>query len=189
MKEYTVNTITFYPTHILMDRSHDFIKNISPNVIQNGELYNKIISTYSKSLGRISNFNLNNLFVSLVGSDSIFFRFTSIDNCYEFKLEAFLEYNDNDESDIEATLHVYKNGMKEKSLFGGIDYLCDIVSKLLTEPLYEIVPNYGFKKIYKEDSVNMPTVQQIPNSFIAIQESTNYTTPRFRQYTLSGEMG
>lgn len=193
MKEYSINTITYYPTHIAINTSSDFIKNtLGLNGDKNSPYHNKIVSTYSNALTRILPLNLNNLFITLTKSDSIFFRFTSIDNVYEFKLEAFLDYDECDNDDVESTLHIYKNGIKQKSLYGDIDYLCDIVRKIIpiTELVYEITLNKDFKEVYGMGDGNVLwNAEGIPQILIANQSTQKHSNIKFGQHAFSGQMG
>lgn len=188
MKEYSINTITYYANYISIDRNTDFLKNqLSDSVIKNAELYNRIIEVYTDVFNRISGFNLKHLFVTLTQSDSLFFRLISNDNIYEFKLEAFLNYEADNDQDIQATLHIYKNSSKQKSLYGDIDQLCRIIAESLTSvPVYETIFNNSIRTTVKENLGidGLENEAQLPSTSVAIQRSYTHFNNKFRQHTL-----
>ena len=108
------------------------------------EFYNGLISEI-KSLNNdvfrlISDLPLDKLFISLTTSNSIFYRFTLLNSTYEFKLEVFFDYNENEESDIQSTLHIYHNGVKEKAVYGSLEYLYNIITETYGKFEYSYTP-------------------------------------------------
>ena len=77
----------------------------------------------------LSELSIINLNLSFNNSESVFFRFNTSNN-YEFKLQIFYDYDNNDETDIESILHVYQNGTKIGAYFGSVEYLFNIINKL-----------------------------------------------------------
>lgn len=77
----------------------------------------------------LSGLSINNLNLSFNNSESVFFRFSTSNN-YEFKIQIFYDYDNNDETDIESILHVYHNGTKVGAYFGSVEYLFNIINKL-----------------------------------------------------------
>lgn len=185
-REYSINTITYYTNRVSRSITNDFLQEGLDK-----PKYNKIISIYSKVFTRASVFNLSRIFVTLTQSDSIFFRLKSDNNKYEFKLEVFFDYDEYNEEDIESTLHIYKEGEKQKSLFGSVDYLCDEISRLLTFiPTYEIISSEEIFCSYNTYP-NIETISQemLSPTFIASQGSRYNSFTRSKQLSLSGQMG
>lgn len=72
----------------------------------------------SRTIHFLSDFDIHNIFISLSSNNSIIFRFTPYSSHLECQLEVFLDYNPQDEEDIEAIFHLYKNGVKQSSYYG-----------------------------------------------------------------------
>jgi len=92
-----------------------------------------------------SRIEVSTLFVSITGSDSIFYRFSGRQKNVEFKLEEFIDYTGEPE-DVEAVLHIYTNGVKEGSYYGSLDEMFCLIMKKET-PLEAI--SEGYEYIYK----------------------------------------
>ena len=89
-----------------------------------------IITTYYNSvISLLGEMFLDKLYVSVTNANSIFFRFSRHNSPYEFKLEVFYDYNPDDEDDIEAILHVYKNNIDMGSYYGSLEYLIEIIKE------------------------------------------------------------
>jgi hypothetical protein len=77
----------------------------------------------------ISNLSLEYVYVDFTTSDSIFYRFKLTNSAYEIKWEVFLDSDD--EADVESTLHVYKYSTKEKSTYGPLYYIYEVITEVL----------------------------------------------------------
>jgi hypothetical protein len=89
-----------------------------------------ILGLNSEIFSHLSEFDLEKIFVSITTSDSLFYRFKIKGNPYEFKLE--LSFEQSNEPNIESILHIYKNGIKDKSTFGSLYYTLDVIYSLIS---------------------------------------------------------
>jgi hypothetical protein len=109
----------------------------------------------------ISKIKIDNIYISITSSNSIFYRFLNLDNKIEFKLEAFFDVQD-DEKEFEAVLHVYKDGKKNTSYFGPLGEVNEIVKGLSIKSefgCYEYKPiNLFTEKIYQSSPIPIPAI-------------------------------
>lgn len=117
-----------YPNSDIAQKAYvSFKEQVYSPLLENEELISKANTINSEIFNLISEFSLSKFFVSITTSNSIFYRFAIFESNLEFKLEVFFDYDVNDESDIQSTLHVYDGSIKEGAYFGAIDYLYKII--------------------------------------------------------------
>ena len=123
---YTNSVIELYSWNNIFDKAYKSFKK-QLNILPQNKL--QIISSKSNIVFELlSSLTLSKLFISLTSSDSIFFRFSP--SILNLSLRFSMITDQNDNSDIESTLHIYENGSKISSNFGSIEYLFNIVRKL-----------------------------------------------------------
>ena len=80
----------------------------------------------------IANINFTNLIIAYTSSNSIFFSLNTTDNYYEFNLEIFLDYNKEDDTDVQATLNYFISGLRSKtSYYGTINELSNSIKDII----------------------------------------------------------
>ncbi len=88
----------------------------------------KIEASYYDTLEIIYGAVNRELYVSITKLNSVYFKFKVGDN--ECNLEIFFDYDETDDSDIEATLNIYKANGESKSYFGSMQYLYSIITQI-----------------------------------------------------------
>lgn len=99
----------------------------------------------------ISGLPLEKFFISLTSSKSIFYRFKIKNSSYEIKWEVF---SDTDELDgFYCALHIYNNGIKEKSVHGSVDYIYEVINNTLfkTEEIYSVIADEYTTPFYQAE--------------------------------------
>lgn len=119
--------IKLYPSNEVADKANllfeERISFVAIDLLYKIKYYNYEVFKF------ISQLDLNRLFISLTSSDSIFYRFSTYGNNYEFKLELFLDYNPADNRDIQCALHIYNNANKIGAYYGNIEYISTVITK------------------------------------------------------------
>lgn len=107
--------------------------------------YYKLVDAYKETIGVsfdkaasiISKIDFSSPTVSFTTSNSIFFSF-SVNHIYEINIELFLDYNENDEDDAEATINYFINNIQQPSYFGTLNEVASILSDVVaTNEPYE----------------------------------------------------
>jgi len=79
---------------------------------------------------------LEDLYISITSSESIFYRFKLKDIDFDFMWEAFLDYDG--EGNKGSTLQIYKGDNKYKSITGDVDAIYGIIN----EVAFPVTQNY-----------------------------------------------
>lgn len=130
-----------YPTNdIVKEALSSFTKQLF--FISESGIYDKIISKNNEVFKLLSELPLRKFFVSITSSDSIYYRFSFLNSEYEFKLEVFFDYEEEDEFDIESTLHIYNGKVKEAASFGSLESLHNIITNHIHAQAKYSEPSY-----------------------------------------------
>ena len=82
----------------------------------------------------------------------------------EFKLELFFDFDEKNNDDVQTTLHVYKNGIKQGAYFGTLEEMYNLITKTyaVAEP----------KSFFSYTYIPVPLVEQ-PYSVLALSHAIN----------------